>query len=102
MAPVLQCSGTEERLEQHGGDDGSMPRAANSFSALRADPRPENVPVCGACGSLLRPRVLWFDESYTGHRDYHIERVLRAAKHAQLVVFIGTSFSVGVTEYVVR
>jgi NAD-dependent deacetylase len=98
-ADRLRCSGPRCEL---GGDAGSLPRAADAFDAFRPDPRRANLPVCSLCGALLRPHILWFDEMYTGHRDYQIERVLRTAKHANLVLFAGTSFSVGVTEFVLR
>ncbi|HZH03724.1 MAG TPA: RNA polymerase subunit sigma, partial [Myxococcaceae bacterium] len=44
--------------------------------------------------------VLWFDEYYNGHEDYQWERVLGAASSSALVLFVGTSFAVGVTDLV--
>ncbi|MGB0973199.1 MAG: acyl-CoA dehydrogenase family protein, partial [Mycobacterium sp.] len=32
------------------------------------------------CGELVRAHVLWFDETYDGHRDYGYERVIEAAQ----------------------
>jgi NAD-dependent SIR2 family protein deacetylase len=47
--------------------------------------------------------VLWFDEYYYEHEDYQFVRAERAAKReAALVIFAGTSFSVGVTDMVMR
>jgi len=61
------------------------------------------VPRCPACGGFLRLHVLWFDECYTQHADYRFDEVVRAARRdAQLVVFAGTSFSVGVTALVLE
>jgi len=40
--------------------------------------------VCPRCGSLARPHVLWFDESYNEHH-------LRWADRADLLIVIGTS-----------
>ena len=71
------------------------------MTAFRASPTRENVPTCPACGGLLRQHVLWFDEYYNGHADYQWDRVQRAANTADVVVFVGTSFAVGVTELVV-
>ena len=59
----------------------------------------ETLPRCPGCGALLRQHVLWFDESYHEHDDYQIERVAAAAERASLVLFVGTSFSVGITDY---
>jgi NAD-dependent deacetylase len=41
--------------------------------------------------------VLWFDESYAEHEAYRMEDVLKTSETFETVVFVGTSFSVGVT-----
>src|SRR6185436_7407407 len=70
---------------------------------FQASPVDANVPRCPTCGGLLRMHVLWFDEYYQGHRDYGWNSVIRAAEEqAQLVLFAGTSFSVGVTDLVLK
>ncbi len=84
----------------NGAPRGSLLRSTVDLSAFRANPIDENVPKCPACGELLRQHVLWFDEFYNGHADYQWERVLDAAARAKLVLFVGTSFAVGVTELV--
>lgn len=86
---------------EHGAPKGSLPRDPAATAAFLQDPKLETVPRCPACGSLLRQHVLWFDEYYTDHHDYHIDRVLRAAKNAGVVLFAGTSFAVGVTDMIV-
>jgi len=48
------------------------------------------VLVCGKCGGMARPHVLWFDESYDEPR-YHFETVRAIAQDACLVVVAGTS-----------
>ena len=48
----------------------------------------------------MRPHVLWFDELYTSHIDYHWPIVMAACERMRLVLAVGTSFSVGVTELV--
>lgn len=53
--------------------------------------------MCPACGAILRTHVLWFDEYYADHLDYGFERVIRGLRRADLIVCVGTSFSVGVT-----
>lgn len=84
----------------HGAPRGSLPRADFDVSALIADPVDDNVPRCPACGSYLRQHVLWFDEYYTEHEDYQYARVERAQRRAAAVLFVGTSFAVGVTDNV--
>jgi NAD-dependent deacetylase len=50
----------------------------------------------------MRQHVLWFDEYYDSHSDYQWSRVLEAAASAEAVLFVGTSFSVGVTDLVLH
>jgi NAD-dependent deacetylase len=82
----------------HGAPRGSLPRAAHDLAAFRREPSIEHLPRCPACGSLLRQHVLWFDECYDEHADYQLGRVIAAAERAAVVLFVGTSFSVGITD----
>ncbi|MCY1076302.1 SIR2 family NAD-dependent protein deacylase [Archangium lansingense] len=81
----------------YGPPRGTLPLAEVDFGPFHASPSPETVPRCPRCRCRLRPHILWFDELYTEHESYDIERVLQRASRSQLVVFVGTSFSVGVT-----
>lgn len=85
-----------------GAPSGSMLRSEIDMGPFLADPVEVNVPRCPECGSFLRQHVLWFDETYQGHDDYQWERVVHAASTADLVLFAGTSLSVGVTDMIVR
>ena len=49
----------------------------------------------------MRPLVLLFDEAYDGHRAYQAFRARRALHDADVLLFVGTSFSVGITDYAV-
>ncbi len=60
------------------------------------------IPTCAHCGSPLRPLVLLFDEHYDSHPDFQAWRARKALNDADVLVFIGTSFSVGITSYAVR
>jgi NAD-dependent deacetylase len=82
----------------HGAPRGSLRREAVDLEPFRRAPETANLPRCPSCGSLLRQHVLWFDEHYQEHEDYGIERVLTAAADAGLMLFAGTSFSVGITD----
>jgi NAD-dependent deacetylase len=86
----------------HGAPRGSLPRDEAALAAFRGDPRREHLPRCPACGALLRQHVLWFDEHYQEHADYQLERVLGAAERAGVVLFAGTSFSVGITDLLLQ
>lgn len=45
---------------------------------------------CDRCGGLLRPHVLWFDETYN-EAYYHLESAWSVARHTALLVVVGTS-----------
>lgn len=96
-AKKVRCAGTGCR---YGAPRGSLDRDAVCLDAFRARPHRDTVPRCPACGDFLRQHVLWFDEFYNGHEDYQWKRALRASEESALVLFVGTSFSVGVTEQV--
>jgi len=80
--------------------DTTVPTASLDFTAFDAHPDAGSVPRCAACGGLMRPHVLWFDEHYGSHPDYRWPDVLEACDAMRVVVAVGTSFSVGVTDLV--
>ncbi len=49
------------------------------------------VPKCNCCGSILRPHVLWFDESYSENL-YRLTSTINAVKNADLLIVIGTCY----------
>ena len=85
-----------------GAPSGSIARGSVDFAAFWAAPSLDTLPRCPQCGDVVRPHLLWFDESYDEHRDYQIDRCLKFAKHAATIVFVGTSFSVGITDALLR
>jgi NAD-dependent deacetylase len=98
-ADRVRCSRAGCRL---GAPHGSLPRDEAALAAFRREPRREHLPVCPQCGALLRQHVLWFDEHYGEHDDYGLPRILAAAARAGLVLFAGTSFSVGITDLLLQ
>ena len=78
----------------------TVPAASLDFGAFDARPARATVPRCHACGELMRPHVLWFDEHYGSHPAYRWDDVLEACDTMRLVLAIGTSFSVGVTDLI--
>lgn len=59
-------------------------------------------PKCEHCGAPMRPLVLLFDEYYDGHAQYQAHRARRELDLADVIVFVGTSFSVGITSLAIR
>jgi NAD-dependent deacetylase len=105
---LIKVHGTSNRLRCSrigcalGSPSGSIPGDEVDLASFLRDPRSETLPRCPRCGSLLRPHVLLFDELYDEHMDYRFGEVRRAAERSALTLFAGTSFSVGVTELVLR
>lgn len=104
----VKVHGTISRLRcsrwgcAHGSPSGSLPLEV--FDALRwlDDPRSETLPRCPKCRALVRAHVLLFDEYYTGHDDYGFERATEALETMDLLLLVGTSLSVGITDLAVH
>jgi NAD-dependent SIR2 family protein deacetylase len=56
-----------------------------------------DLPECDVCGAALRPLVLLFDEYYDSQPAYRAREASQWLDDAEIVVFVGTSFSVGIT-----
>jgi NAD-dependent deacetylase len=69
------------------------------LEAFRKEPTRAHVPTCPECGAWIRQHVLWFDELYISHADYQWQRVQEAMEQCELLLFVGTSLSVGVTDH---
>ena len=85
----LRCMNAEPK--------GSIPFPTAQVQRLLQQKTHSELPTCPACGSVVRPHVLWFDEYYTAHEDYQFEHMQSLLYDADIHIFIGTSFSVGVT-----
>ncbi len=101
---MVKVHGTADRIRcprdgcVNGAPRGSLPRADFDVRPFLDAPALEKLPHCPACGDVLRQHVLWFDEYYGEHEDYQWDRVQEAAVTLDALLFVGTSFSVGVTE----
>lgn len=117
--PLHERAGSESLIKVHGSAErfrctrdgcelgaprGSLLRAEVEHAVTRflAAPGYRTLPRCPVCDSLLRQHVLWFDEYYDGHTSYQWQQVLAAAAGADLLLFVGTSFAVGVTDLFLR
>ncbi len=105
---LIEVHGSAARLRcsrwgcPSGSPAGSLPRREFDLTAFRRNPSLDRLPRCPACASPLRAHVLFFDEFYDDHRDFRFTDVCAAAEEAELILFVGTSFAVGVTELVLR
>jgi len=105
---LVKVHGTADRVRcarsgcVHGAPSGSLPAADYDLARLAREPSEEHLPRCPQCGEVLRGHVLLFDEFYDGHVDYQFERVCLELAEMDVVLFAGTSFSVGITDVVLR
>ncbi len=101
---MVKVHGSSDRVRcpqhgcRHGAPRSSLSRTEIGIESFAEAPSMDSLPRCPECGDVLRPHVLWFDEFYTEHEDYQWERVQKAAYGMTLGLFVGTSFSVGVTD----
>ena len=97
-ARKVRCSSSPMVGCPNGEPEGFLLWDDAMFAAFREDPCKQNLPVCPMCGDLLRPHVLWFDESYSDHEDYGLDKLVPEVEKFTLMLFVGTSFSVGITD----
>jgi NAD-dependent deacetylase len=101
---LVEVHGSADRMRcprhgcSNGAPAGSLPRTDFDLEGFLASPTLATLPRCPICQAVMRQHVLWFDEYYDSHLDYQWPRVLKAAANVEAVLFVGTSFSVGVTD----
>jgi NAD-dependent SIR2 family protein deacetylase len=99
----------ERLIEIHGRHDvfvcsdarcpqGRTPRAGFDLKLIDEGQLPE----CELCGAAIRPLVLLFDELYDSQPFFRAREARRWLDDADVVVFCGTSFSVGITAMAVQ
>lgn len=65
--------------------------------------RLDTPPLCPSCSRPCLPQALLFDEGYHSHSFYQFEKMEEwIANYADVMVFVGTSFSVTITDVAVR
>jgi NAD-dependent deacetylase len=57
--------------------------------------------TCPACGSWLRPHVLWFDETYN-ERHYRFQSALETANRTGLLITVGTAGATTLPNHIVN
>jgi NAD-dependent SIR2 family protein deacetylase len=55
-------------------------------------------PLCPLCHRPVPPQALLFDEGYHSHDFYRFEEIEEILGNAEVLVFVGTSFNVRITE----
>ena len=101
---LVKIHGTSDRVRcsrdgcRYGAPSGSLRLDEVDFSGFRAEPALASIPRCPKCRELIRAHALLFDELYTDHLDYRFDQARTAIGGADVVLFAGTSFSVGITE----
>lgn len=104
---MIKIHGTSARLRcsgagcARGAPAGSVARGSVDVERFVRDPSEATLPRC-SCGEPLRAHVLFFDEYYQDHHDYRFDEALTRAHQAALFLFVGTSFSVGITDMFLR
>lgn len=105
---LFEVHGTVRRLRcgttgcRYGEPHGSIPFPTNLIAQFREHPKTESIPQCVECGDFLRPHVLWFDEYYTAHSDYRYHELPEQLSLVDMILCIGTSFSVGITSSILE
>ena len=102
---VIKVHGSIDRVRcasemgcPNGAPRGTLPLDDIDLDGFLEAPSLATLPKCPLCGDYLRHHVLWFDEFYAEHEDYQWHRVQDTILTMDLLLFIGTSFSVGVTD----
>ncbi len=62
-------------------------------------PAVDTIPRCGSCGAFMRPHALWFGEAYDSHPSFQWPAIESMSRRMAVLLAVGTSFSVGVTNY---
>ena len=100
-AQLIEIHGRHDRfICASDGDCAGIEEAVTSVDLSKVDAGV--FPTCARCGAPMRPLVLLFDEYYDGHAQFQAHRARRALDDADLIVFVGTSFSVGITSSAIR
>jgi len=56
------------------------------------------APKCPSCSRPILPQVLLFDEGYHSHTHYQFQKMEEWISQSSILIFIGTSFAVNITE----
>lgn len=95
-----ETSGLDEKCLIHAHGNIEQVRCIKCNRVVKYTFIDTKVPHCTDCNCVMIPFVLMFDESYSSHPAFRYAEVKQWVNDAEIVVFIGTSFSVGLTEFI--
>jgi NAD-dependent deacetylase len=82
-----QRAGSHNVIELHGNI--SRTKCFDEDTVVSGWPDTGDIPPkCPRCGGLLRPDVVWFEESLP---EAEVEKAIRASRHCDVFLSIGTS-----------
>jgi NAD-dependent SIR2 family protein deacetylase len=100
---LIEIHGRHDRFICSGLEDGGCDGIEQPVPSIDLSRVKEGVaPKCPRCGSPMRANVLLFDEYYDSHVAFQAHRARKLLNAADVLVFVGTSFSVGITDYALR
>ena len=70
---------------------------AQGMTSMDCDNLLITPPRCPHCKDPIMPQTLLFDENYNSHKYFKWEYVLKWVREAEVIIYVGTSFSVGIT-----
>lgn len=91
----------------HGVDFENPYNFAKAEAAIAKTPVPnkveskEQLPVCKTCGTRMRPKILWFDESYN-EALFRSKTARQAAEQCDVMLIIGTQLTTGMPSRMVQ
>lgn len=88
---------TKLRCQKCSLEKGSLVYDPTNFATCTT---PYEVPKCSRCGNLLRPHIMFFDESYC-EAIHHYDSVLNELQQSDLVIVIGTMLQTGLANGIV-
>ena len=88
------CQSVERCIEENEID---LTACGNGFVPGEPDFKLEKCPTCPECSHPLLPQCLLFDEEYSSHPFYEWNAASDWMEDACAMVFVGTSFSVGLS-----
>ena len=101
---MIECHGSARHIRctnincVNGPPRGLMDWSEEHVEVFRVNPTHARTPRCPECNKFLRPHVLWFDESYSDHDAYGMDRIDTLMNEMTVLIFVGTSFSVTITD----
>nr|MDK2850937.1 NAD-dependent deacetylase [Candidatus Cloacimonadota bacterium] len=86
---IHRKAGSKRLLEMHGRLDQCYCISCHRQYNMNEIDLAGDVPICTACGSLLRPNIVWF-----GEVPYYLYEIEEMLKNCEVFMIVGTSGSV--------